>query len=105
MRSSVRRSTGYVFGQQHQAEREHPQPEQRKDTQKAADDQQHTKSRCDVDPRIRSGNLEQDQKHDVEPEDDEDRRDHMQQRAVHATRGRLTVAACFPGRRTGHPGR
>src|SRR6478752_3751307 len=32
----------YVFGQQHQAERQHPQPEQRKDAEKAADDQQNT---------------------------------------------------------------
>jgi hypothetical protein len=32
----------YVFGQQHQAERQHPQPEQGKDAEKAADDQQNT---------------------------------------------------------------
>jgi hypothetical protein len=32
----------YVFGQQHQAEREHPQREQGKYAEKAADDQQNT---------------------------------------------------------------
>src|SRR6266446_6098633 len=37
----------YVFGEQHQIEREHPQPEQGKDAQKAADDQQNT----DADPQ------------------------------------------------------